>query len=531
MPFRHTPRATIVIHQQTLAILLLSIFFLLLAPAGWSPNAVGPVSVAADDGDDGGDDGGDSDDGGGDDSDGGGASGGGSSGGGSSGGGSSGGGGGSSGGGSSASGGRGGDNATFGRGNRSGTSRNRARRNGGDIGKFVRGIRKKVRQSIRGRKARPKRRARPARRAAAPQRPVAVQAPQEIVATGLSQPILDDLGTRGYEVVQRETLGTLGETIVKLRVPSGETLETARAAVRALAPAAAIDFNHFYRPVASASAESPPPECSGPHCAAPALIKWPVAPGDSLQCLDDMAIGLIDTGINADHSALAPGALETHSVIEEGLTASGLQHGTAVAALLVGAPDSRSPGLVPNAKIIAVDAFHRSGRDERSDLFTLVKGLEILASRNVKVINLSLVGPDNTVLARVTEQLVNADSLLVAAAGNAGPRAGPAYPAAYPGVIAVTAVDRNRNLYRRAGRGAHIDFAAPGVSVWTAASIKGARPKTGTSFAAPFVTAAIVLAHRRSQESGPEQIVKDLVSRALDLGTPGHDPQFGHGLI
>ena len=57
-------------------------------------------------------------------------------------------------------------------------------------------------------------------------------------------------------------------------------------------------------------------------------------------------------------------------------------------------------------------------------------------------------------------------------------------------------MDRGGRVYRRAGRGAHVDFAAPGVAVWTAAWVRGARPKTGTSFATPFVTAAVVLAQR-----------------------------------
>jgi subtilisin family serine protease len=121
--------------------------------------------------------------------------------------------------------------------------------------------------------------------------------------------------------------------------------------------------------------------------------------------------------------------------------------------------------------------------------------------------------------------------VIVAAAGNGGPKAAPAYPAAYADVIAVTAVDRSKRAYRRAGRGEHIDLAAPGVQVWTAASISGGRPKTGTSFAAPFVTAAVSLLKAANDNASSADILAALGRSAEDLGEPGKDPVFGWGLI
>ena len=127
--------------------------------------------------------------------------------------------------------------------------------------------------------------------------------------------------------------------------------------------------------------------------------------------------------------------------------------------------------------------------------------------------------------------LLERSVVLVAAAGNRGPRAKPVYPAAYRGVIAVTAVDRNRQVYRRAGRGDHIDLAAPGVRVWTAASVRGARQKTGTSFAAPFVTAAAAIAQHHLGARGHDAVLAALAERAMDLGKTGKDTVFGHGLV
>ena len=95
----------------------------------------------------------------------------------------------------------------------------------------------------------------------------------------------------------------------------------------------------------------------------------------------------------------------------------------------------------------------------------------------------------------------------------------------------MTAVDHNSRIYRRAVRGGHVDFAAPGVDVWTAASIRGARTKTGTSFAVPFVTASVALALDGLAIETGAQARAALAARATDLGAPGKDETFGHGLV
>lgn len=150
---------------------------------------------------------------------------------------------------------------------------------------------------------------------------------------------------------------------------------------------------------------------------------------------------------------------------------------------------------------------------------------------NIKVVNLSLTGPDNLILHQAVRAASSKGTILIAAAGNGGPKSKPVYPAAYEDVIAVTAVDSARNPYRRAVRGHHIDLAAPGVSVWTAASISGARQKSGTSFAAPFVTAgaSVLLASR--PELTAKEIRAELLEAAEDMGAPGKDSIFGWGLL
>lgn len=356
----------------------------------------------------------------------------------------------------------------------------------------------------------------------------ATHAPREIVALGLNDAALETLLAEGYAVRERIAV-TLdgGSTLVKLGIPGGVTLQAARSRAVELAPGAEVDFNHYYRPDQAGNER-----CGADVCLARQVVGWPAADAFAGRCTAPARIGLIDTAVNADHLAFAGGRIETIRLGQDDLPASGRQHGTAVAALLVGSAESRTPGLVPGGELIAVDAFHRGdGSDDRSEVYDLVRAIDLLASRGVQVINMSLTGPANPLLERTVAKAAERDIVMVAAAGNDGPRAAPLYPAAYDGVIAVTAIDRAKNPYRRAGSGHHIDIAAPGVQVWTAASVKGAQPKTGTSFAAPFVTAAAAILKASNPALGAEEVEALLRQSAEDLGAPGKDPVYGWGLL
>jgi len=350
------------------------------------------------------------------------------------------------------------------------------------------------------------------------------RAPDEIVAAGVTAPQLAELEASGFTVLDRTAMGSLGGEVLRLRIPRGAALQVARDRVLAAAPQSLADFSHYYRTEQSEA-------CSGAHCSAVELIEWPGASGLA-GCRVPARIGLIDTAINPTHASFAEGQIEVIRLSDAEFPESGRQHGTAVAALLAGASAGRTPGLLPGVKVIAIDAFHRGGRsDDRASVFDLLRALDLLAGRGVQVANLSLAGPPNVLLERQVADLSDDGMVIVAAAGNGGPKAPPAYPAAYSQVIAVTAVDRSRRAYRRAGQGEHIDLAAPGVDIWTAASVSGARTKTGTSFAAPFVTAAAALLKSARPQATSADIEATLGGSADDLGAPGKDPVFGWGLM
>lgn len=346
--------------------------------------------------------------------------------------------------------------------------------------------------------------------------------PDEVLTFALSPADLAQLVVDGFSVIETGVLAGLGVTFHRLSVAPDLDLPTALAQVRALPSGQASDLNHFYRAEQGASA------CDTDMCGPVRQIDWP----DPASCAPVGApIGVIDTAVNTDHDLLAAARIDTVRTASPGTDPAPPGHGTAVAALLVGAPDRGFRGLVPEARLIAVDAFHAVGRDARADTLALLRGLSLLAERGVRTVNLSLAGPANILLEQSLARLAQDDVLVVAAAGNGGPGAPDAFPAAYDTVVAVTAVDRANAVFRRAQRGSHVELAAPGVDVWTAASVSGLRRKTGTSFAVPFVTAALAQARVQAPGLSATDLRGVLGALARDLGEPGPDPIFGKGLL
>jgi minor extracellular protease Epr len=277
----------------------------------------------------------------------------------------------------------------------------------------------------------------------------------------------------------------------------------------------------------------PEAPCEHANCWAHDLVGWPAAGLRRGSCrVEATRIGVIDTDINPGHEFLSGARIELEQVAAARDAPSGRIHGTAVLSVLAAPAEGRVAGLLPEAPYVVADIFSRVGSDERADVVALLRGLDLMAARGVRVVNLSLAGPANAVLEAVIADLVNREGLvLVAAVGNGGAHRPVAHPAAYPEVIGVTAVDRRGRLFRGAQRGEGVDLAAPGVELLLATSIRGARPKTGTSFAVPFVTAAAALLLEAEPELTSAEVAARLRAQARDLGAEGPDELFGHGLL
>lgn len=314
-------------------------------------------------------------------------------------------------------------------------------------------------------------------------------------------------------IIEKTRFAELDMTLVRFRVPA--EMDSLSALKKQLPPElmTRLDRNHVYTTQLSTTS----------------------APDNNLSsdaiCQQPVKVGMIDTAIKIDHPAFASAKALNHILTRNFLTeklAEPEAHGTAVAGLLIGNANELKP-LLPNAILYSASVFYaRNDYVQGATMMNLVRALNWLLEENVGVINMSLAGPDNQILAAAVAKIIGSGKAIVAAAGNEGPAAPPMYPAAYPNVIAVTAVDHERKNYRWANRGSYIYFSAPGVSVITARTDGSVGRESGTSIAAPVVSAFLSC---ELQKNTRTDSLKILQTRAIDLGEPGRDPIFGFGLL
>ncbi len=241
---------------------------------------------------------------------------------------------------------------------------------------------------------------------------------------------------------------------------------------------------------------------------------------------DDIIIAVIDSGIDLNHPDLAGIISERY---DAGCgTAAADAHGTGMTGAI--ASRQRLLGVAPNIKLIAICAFGGEAAGKSTSI-KIIKGLDYAIKQGARIVNMSFAGPRDPALAQALQIAREKGVLLVAAAGNAGPKSPPLYPGADPNVLAVTATDDHDRLFVGANRGKYIGVAAPGVDVLVPAPNQGFQLTTGTSVATAHVSgvAALLLAQKPSRT--PEDIRSILTSTAKDLGPKGVDPLFGAGLV
>lgn len=348
----------------------------------------------------------------------------------------------------------------------------------------------------------------------------------EFAVKGLRPAAKERLAQRGYLIVDARDSALLGGNVTRLRAPDGLDRVEARQIVAAEAPDTTIaDNDLFLRPIPGLY-RSAGNNC-GRRCETFDVTQWT---RQASRCSAGTKIGVVDTGVDITHPSLADARVTIMTARSADLPESDMDHGTAVVSLLVGQPGTGVEGLVPGAHVFAADAFHGLGSNAGADVFDLIFALDWLADEGVSVVNLSLSGPDNPLLRDAVRRLQERGIVVVAASGQPGRGAEPiGYPGKYTEVITVSAIDSRLRPSRLAMRGDHIAFTAPGVGLTVAHSGGRLGKVDGTSFAAPFLTAAYAMASPRFER--PSDITERLAESAKDLGAPGRDPVYGWGLV
>lgn len=239
----------------------------------------------------------------------------------------------------------------------------------------------------------------------------------------------------------------------------------------------------------------------------------------------DVLVAVIDSGVDAAHPELTDSVVESFNALASPMAPH--NHGTAIAALIAG--HGKLLGAAPQAKILAIRAFDPNDGGTDGTTFAILKGLDFAASAKAQIINMSFAGPSDPAIRRSLETASKKGIILIAAAGNAGPKSPPLYLAAFANVIAVSATDADDKVFAQSNRGRHIAIAAPGDQLLVAMP-GGYEVSSGTSYAAAEISGIVALLLARDSGLTPARALRILQSIARDLGPKGLDPDFGAGL-
>lgn len=334
---------------------------------------------------------------------------------------------------------------------------------------------------------------------------------------------VDSALARTYRLVllERLPLERLRVRIVRYRIRGRRNIISVIAQVRANPRVLTVQRNYLYRFNGKISSRKRTKLQY-------ALDKLGVQKAHAMSTGRGVAIAIIDSGIDTHHPDLKGSIVHSFNAVTDRKYATHA-HGTAIAGI-IGAR-GRIKGVAPQARLLSVRAFYMSkpGKPVETTTFILLRAFDWSLSNGARIFNLSFAGPKDRLVERMLNKAHAEGCVLVAAAGNGGRRAAPAYPAAYKTVIAITATDQADRLFQHANRGTYLAVAAPGVDVLVLRNNKAYGYSSGTSFAAAHISGVIALMLEQVPNASSAMLKDVMFSTALDLGPKGHDRQFGAG--
>ncbi|MFD8082129.1 type VII secretion-associated serine protease mycosin [Kitasatospora sp. NPDC059722] len=262
---------------------------------------------------------------------------------------------------------------------------------------------------------------------------------------------------------------------------------------------------------------------------------WPVSQGDGV------TVAVIDSGVMKDHQDLSGQVLSGADFSGESGdgTIDRDGHGTGMASLIAGhghGDGAGIMGLAPKARILPVRVSWTAG--STAGQAEVAKAIRFAVDRGAGVVNLSIggfPGADDETRAAV-KYAVDKDVVLVASTGNSGDQAGRVeYPAAFPGVVAVGAVDRQGRLWEKSSYGPETTLTAPGADIYRASvkSSVGYGAANGTSDAAAYVSATAALVRAAYPGLSAGQVINRMITSASAPADASAVPngRYGYGIL
>jgi hypothetical protein len=332
--------------------------------------------------------------------------------------------------------------------------------------------------------------------------------------------IKSKLSSLGARIESDRSYAGLKLTLLRFTVPNNIDSKQALAGYLSESAVATLDRNHIYQAQSAKRKRQANTQSN----------QRPLA---TSFCADALRIGMVDSAVEQTHPVFNDAKITAKSFLS-GNVQSPTLHGTAVASVLLGKINNQAP-LLKGAHLYSAEVFYRqSDYAQGATLNAMIEAINWLIEEDVKVINMSLAGPDNAILKAVINAAHKQGAYIVAAAGNEGPAADAVFPAGYEDVIAVSAIDQHQQPYRWSNQGTYIDYSAFGVNVLTAQSQQRTGRESGTSIAAPVVSAALACAVARIKNAATvtrSEVLSALAEKAIDLGPVGKDPIYGFGAI
>jgi len=350
--------------------------------------------------------------------------------------------------------------------------------------------------------------------------------PNEVVLevdSGTSTSYLARLARRlGLSLLETQRFALTGRSILRFHINNGQSVVSILRALGHYARVAAAQPNYLYLLQQGAPAVTRAAG-SDNNIVQYVVDKLHLLEAHAISNGDDVPVALIDSQVDAAQPELAGSISGEFDAV--GPPAVPHPHGTAIAGAI--AAHAKLLGVAPKVKLFVARVFSGTGESAQGTTFNILKGIDWAASQKARIINMSFAGPNDPMIRNMIVKAHAHGIVLIAAVGNAGPRARPLYPAAYPNVIGVTATDIDDKLMTQANRGRQVTISAPGVEIVEPAPADSYQIISGTSIAAAHVSGVAALLLAADPKLTPNEVKRILTGSAHALHLPALEAGAG----